>query len=72
MAFLLHFMLKIKKDEEEERNLSKILIGSQETFYLVAKHACVFFCFAYLCVCVLTSPKANFLPLSILLQGISL
>lgn len=52
MAFLLHFTLKIKKDEEEERNLSKILIGSQETFYLVPKRACIFFLFCvFVCVC---------------------
>ena len=42
-------MLKVKRDEEEDGNLSKILIGSQETFYLVPKCACIFF---VLCVCV--------------------
>lgn len=46
---------------------SDFLIGRGEGFYLIPKCARV-----RVCLCVLTSPKANFLPLSILLQGISL
>ena len=70
-CFLLNFMLKINKDEVEEGNLSRILIGRGETLFGSKVWVCSFWSVC-VCVCVLTSPKASFLPLSILLWGISL
>lgn len=59
-------MLRKKGDEVEERNWGGILVGRGELFF--GSKECVYG--SLLLLLFLTSPKVNFPPLSIFLQGI--